>query len=289
MKISPALAKELVETQFPQWGELPVRSVENDGHDNRTFRLGEDMSVRLPTGELYALHVDMEHDWLPYLSSRLPLPVPEPLGKGKPGSGYPWPWSINRWIPGELSTRAGIGDLEQCASDLAGFLNALQRIDVSEGPPPGPGNFYRGGDLAVYDTETRQCIETVGSWFDPESAITIWQSALAAQVDGIPVWVHGDVAAGNLLVRDGRLCAVIDFGQLAVGDPSCDLTIAWTLFTGASRERFSQEMKVSESTWIRARGWALWKALITLTDTAVPEFRRTEARRVIEDLIAEHS
>lgn len=289
MKISPSLAKELVETQFPRWDNLPVRPVENDGHDNRTFRLGEDMSVRLPSGELYALHVGIEHDWLPFLSSRLPFPIPEPLGRGKPGSGYPWPWSINRWIPGETASKNRIGDMEQFASDLAKFLNAMQDIDGSQGPPPGPENFYRGGNLALYDSETRQCIETVGSQIDLDAAIGIWESALDAQWNEVPVWIHGDVAVGNLLVRDGRLCAVIDFGQLAVGDPSCDLTIAWTFFTGASRTRFFQKMRVLDSAWTRARGWALWKALLTLADEAVPESQRDDSRRVIEDLVAEQN
>lgn len=134
MNISALLAKELVETQFPHWGDLPIREVDNQGHDNRTFRLGEEMSVRLPTGELYALHVGVEHDWLPVLAPRLPQPIPEPVGKGTPGCGYPWPWSINCWISGEVASMNRIGALEQFASDLAGFLNALQRVDASGGP-----------------------------------------------------------------------------------------------------------------------------------------------------------
>lgn len=289
MNISASLAKELVETQFPQWGELPLSPVDNQGHDNRTFRLGEEMSIRLPTGQSYALHVSIEHDWLPFLAPRLPLPIPEPLGKGNPGSEYPWAWSINRWIPGEVASTDRIGDLDEFASDLAGFLNALQSIDASDGPPPGPANFYRGGNLAVYDSETRRCIQAVGRQVDPEPLAAIWESALDAQPHDVPVWVHGDVAVGNLLVSGGRLCAVIDFGQLAAGDPSCDLTMAWTFFSGASRKRFFQEMKVSESAWCRGRGWALWKALLILTSEGVPHSQRDQSRRVIEALMAEHN
>lgn len=263
MNITASLVKQLVEAQFPQWADLDIRPVENGGHDNRTFHLGDRMSVRLPSAEPYARHVGIEHRWLPKLAPQLPLSIPEPIGLGRAALGYPWPWTVNKWIRGEPASLERIENVTQFAADLAAFLNALQRIDASGGPSPGAENFHRGGPLLVYDSETRESIAALEKAFDPAALDAIWEAALDAKWDRPAVWVHGDIAPGNLLVSEGRLCAVIDFGQLATGDPSCDLAIAWTLFSGASRRTFREAMNVDQATWIRARGWALWKALIT--------------------------
>jgi aminoglycoside phosphotransferase (APT) family kinase protein len=233
--------------------------------------------------------VEKEHRWLPVLAPRLPLPIPVPLAKGAPDKGYPWPWSVYRWLAGEQASPQRIADPPRFAFDLARFLVALQAIDPAGGPPPGPHNFFRGGPLTVYDAETRQTIETLGGEIDAAVATEAWEAALAATWDGPPVWVHGDVAQGNLLVEDGRMSAVIDFGSSGVGDPACDTTIAWTLLAGAGREAFRAALPADAATWARGRGWALWKALITLagareTDLAVA----ASARRVIDDLLAEH-
>ncbi len=153
--IDVSLVGRLVAAQFPQWADLPIRPVEFDGWDNRTFRLGKVMSVRLPSAGGYAAQVDKEHRWLPRLGPHLPLPIPVPLAKGEPGEGYPWPWSVYGWLDGEHATLKRIADLHGFASALAGFLVALQRIDPTGGPAPGPHNFFRGGPLTVYDAETR--------------------------------------------------------------------------------------------------------------------------------------
>lgn len=266
-EINESLAKQLICSQFPQWAHLSIKPVEADGHDNRTFRLGDEMSIRLPTGKAYADHVPIEHDWLPGIAKHLSLPITEPVAKGDPYYGYPWPWSVNRWIPGETASRENIADFATLAEDLADFLNILQKIDATNGPRPGPENYFRGGDLAVYDSETRQCIENLSEVIDSKTATKIWEQALHARCQEIRVWVHGDIAAGNLIVSDGRLRGVIDFGQLAAGDPSCDLAIAWAFFPENARKAFRKRLGTDRSVWIRGRGWALWKALITINSS----------------------
>jgi aminoglycoside phosphotransferase (APT) family kinase protein len=209
---------------------------------------------------------------------------------GWPAEGYPWNWSIYRWLDGVPASTATIENLADFAEALAHFLINLQRIDATNGPPPGPHNFFRGGPLETYDAETRDAIATLQDLVDAELATAVWEAGLAATWYGEPVWVHGDVAAGNLLVRDGRLAAVIDFGSSGVGDPACDLTIAWTFLAGKSREAFRAVLSLDAATWARGRGWALWKALITYagnleTDPAVA----AAAQRVIDIVLAEHA
>jgi aminoglycoside phosphotransferase (APT) family kinase protein len=287
--IDVPLVRHLVATQFPRWSHLPIAPVKNGGWDNRTFHLGEQMTVRLPSAAAYAAQVEKEHRWLPRLAPHLPLPIPVPLAKGQPAENYPWPWSIYRWRDGETASTARIADRRQFAAALAQFLIALQKIDATEGPPPGPHNFYRGGPLTVYDDETRQALQKLDGMIDTDAARSVWDDALAAMWRGSPVWVHGDVASGNLLVADGRLSAVIDFGTSGVGDPACDLAIAWTFFTEASRKTFRAALPLDNATWARGRGWTLWKALITLaalpgTNPQVAE----DSRRIIDDVIADH-
>ena len=222
------------------------------------------MSVRLPSAARYALQVEKEQRWLPILAPQLPLPIPVPLAMGRPAEDYPWPWSVYRWIDGETATIERIADVRQFAVTLAEFLAALQAIDAGGGPAPGPHNFFRGGPPAYYDDETRQAIATLDGRIDSDAATEVWERALASAWQGPPVWVHGDVASGNLLVRDGRLSAVIDFGSSGVGDPACDLYIAWTFLEGESRDAFRAALPLDDATWQRGRGWTLWKALITL-------------------------
>ncbi len=287
--IGVPLVQRLVSAQFPQWAELPIRPVRFDGWDNRTFRLGEDMSVRLPSAEGYVAQVEKEHRWLPRLAPRLPLRIPVPLAQGAPGEGYPWPWSIYRWLEGESAAVAPISDLPRFASALAHFLTALQQIDPAEGSAPGPHNFYRGAPVAVYDAETRRALSVLNGEVDTHAATAVWEVALRSTCQSTPVWFHGDVASGNLLVRGGRLCAVIDFGCSGVGDPACNLTIAWTLLSGESRTAFRAGLTLDDATWARARGWALWKGLITLAEHVNTNPTQAErARYVIDQVLAEH-
>jgi aminoglycoside phosphotransferase (APT) family kinase protein len=250
--INTDLVARLVAAQFPQWADLPVREVNLQGWDNRTFRLCDDLSVRLPSAE-----------------------------------GYPWEWSIYQWLPGEPAATAYIPDLTRFASDLAQFLGALYRIDPSDGPPAGPHSFYRGGPLSTYDAETRRSIKALADEIDPNLTTAIWDEALAATWQEPPVWVHGDVAVANLLVQNGRLSAVIDFGCSAVGDPACDTVIAWTFLSDESRDVFRNELPVEPGAWKRGRGWALWKALITIEGSRETDpIRTAESRRVLNEILA---
>jgi aminoglycoside phosphotransferase (APT) family kinase protein len=286
--VDAALVRRLVRSQFPEWGDLPVVPVEIDGWDNRTFHLGDDMTVRLPSAAGYAASVEKEQRFLPFLAPWLPLQVPVPLAKGVPGEGYPFHWSINRWLHGETAARERIADLSAFAATLAAFLTALQGVDASDGPLAGPHSFFRGGSLATYDEETRRSIDALAGRIPEDRALAVWEAALSTTWSRDPVWFHGDVAAGNLLVEDGRLVAVIDFGTSGVGDPACDLVIAWTMFSGASRETFRSALPLDPGTWARARGWALWKALITLAANVDDAEAAPAPRREIDDVIADH-
>ena len=272
--IDDTLVRRMVAAQFPQWADLPVRSAAVGGWDNKTFRLGEQMIVRLPSAADYSVQVEKEHRWLPKLAPLLPLSIPTPLAIGEPAGDYPWRWSIYRWIEGDTAAPERIADLSGFAASLAQFLIALQRINTTDGPGPGPHNFYRGGSLTTYDAETRQAIAALKGKIDVKAATEVWEAALKTTWDRPPVWIHGDVSAGNLLVKGGRLSAVLDFGMLAVGDPACDLSIAWTLFGGKSREAFRGMLPLDPGTWARGRAWTLWKALIVaagLTKTNAAE------------------
>jgi aminoglycoside phosphotransferase (APT) family kinase protein len=288
VEIDVALVERLIAGQFPRWAGLPVRAVQPGGWDNRTFRLGDELSVRLPSAAAYVPQVEKEHRWLPELAPWLPLPIPAPVAKGEPAEGYPWPWSIYRWLPGEPATLP-LDHPERLAMGLAEFLTALYRIDPRGAPEAGPHSFWRGGPLSIYDAETRSAIAALRNEIDPAAATAVWETALTAEWHEPPVWVHGDIAAGNLLVRHGRLSAVIDFGSSAAGDPACDTAIAWTLFSGASRETFRAGLPVDRATWTRGRGWALWKALITLAEYRDADLAKAaEARRVIAEVLSDH-
>jgi aminoglycoside phosphotransferase (APT) family kinase protein len=287
--INAALVRELISTQFPKWADLPIKPVQFDGWDNRTFHLGDEMTVRLPSAAGYAEQVEKEQLWLPRLAPHLPLPIPVPLAIGVPGSGYPWHWSVYRWLDGEVAMNGRIADLTEFASLLAEFLTALQQIDSTGGPLPGPHFFYRGGPLTVYEDRGRQANAALEGRIDNDLATEVLDAALSSTWHREPVWFHGDVASGNLLVKDGRLSAVIDFGTSGVGDPACDLAIAWTLFEGESREAFRSSLPLDEATWARGRGWTLWKALIVYAGfTGANTLEVENQRRVIAEVLADH-
>jgi aminoglycoside phosphotransferase (APT) family kinase protein len=287
--IDEMLVRSLVDAQFPQWSQLPVRPVATGGWNNKTFHLGESMVVRLPSAAAYAEQVEREQRWLPILAPLLPLPIPTPLGLGTPANGYPWKWSIYEWIDGEVALPERIINLCDFATRLARFLVALQGIDTADGPRPGLDNFYRGGPLLTYDAQTRQAIAMLNGKIDTAAATEVWDTALVATWQDSPVWVHGDVSLGNLLVLDGRLSAVIDFGILGVGDPACDLAIAWTLFKGESREAFRAALPFDAGTWARGRGWTLWKALILAAGLSNSNaIEAANPWRIIDEVVADY-
>jgi aminoglycoside phosphotransferase (APT) family kinase protein len=248
------------------------------------------MSVRLPSAQAYSAQVAVEQRWLPFLAPSLFLRIPEPLAMGTPSHGYPWNWSVYRWIPGEPSSLESISSLSDFSRQLAAFLAALQQIDATSGPQPGPANFYRGGNLSVYDDQARSAIAALGGRIDTSAVDRVWSAALSTCWERPPVWVHGDIAMGNLLLNRGSLAAVIDFGQLAAGDPACDLAIAWTLLRGDNREAFRKILGLDSATWQRGRAWALWKAMIVaagITTTNAAE--GALCWQVIDEVVAEQA
>jgi aminoglycoside phosphotransferase (APT) family kinase protein len=282
LDVTAALVSRLVRTQFPRWAQLPVTPVANGGWDNWTFHLGPAMSVRVPSAADYALAVEKEQRWLPVLARHLPLPVSTPIALGEPGEGYPFPWSVYSWLDGEPASADRIADPVRFAVELAGFLSALRGVDPAGGPRPGRHNHFRGATLRTYAGLVDDSLAKLAGRVDADRVTQVWRGALDATWDGTEVWFHGDVAEGNLLLVDGQLAAVIDFGTCGVGDPACDLAVAWTLLTAEGRRAFRERMAVDEAQWARGRGWALWKTLRTYT--FAPE--DAGVRRVLDAILA---
>jgi aminoglycoside phosphotransferase (APT) family kinase protein len=246
------------------------------------------MSVRLPSSAEYAAQVEKEQYWLPKLRLFLPLSIPSPLVMGKPNGRFPWNWSVYQWIEGKQASYENITDLNRFAQSRAEFLIALQQINTSGGPKAGKHNFFRGGPLEIYDRQTREAILILGKKIDTEAVRAIWEAALFSKWEKNPVWVHGDIDRSNLLVKNGHLSAVIDFGCLCIGDPACDLAIAWTFFKEESRVVFRKSLILDDDTWVRGRGWALWKALIICaglsgTDPLAKEKSWSVVEQVLDD------
>lgn len=260
--IDARLVRRLLAAQFPEWADLPAARVPSAGTDNAIYRLGDDIAVRLPRTQWATGQVEREHEWLPRLAPHLPLAIPTQLAMGTPAEGYPWNWGVYEWLEGDNATHDHIADLDRAATDLARFIAALQRIDPTGGPREGRS---RGVPLAERDGPTRAAIAALHGVLDTGAVTSLWEKALRAPMwPGPDVWLHGDLNEGNLLARDGRLCAVIDFGTMAVGDPACDLMVAWTLLTAKTRELFRAALPFDDATWVRGRGWALSWALIVL-------------------------
>jgi aminoglycoside phosphotransferase (APT) family kinase protein len=285
--IDEALVRQLLAQQFADWSNLPVVKVVPGGWDNRTFRLGRELLVRLPSAQRYVAQVEKEQNWLPKLAAALPLPIPAPIAMGKPGAGFPWVWSVYQWLNGVTVEQANIANFDRLAFDLARFLKSLHKTDASSGPPPGQHNFHRGGDLAVYVDEARAAIVQLGKTIDGQACTALLEDALASKWQNPPVWVHGDVSPGNLLTTNGALSAVIDFGSSAVGDPSCDMAIAWTYFDRSGREVFRRELGLDEATWTRGKGWALWKALISMIGHSPNQKTVSLAQKTLQALMSE--
>jgi aminoglycoside phosphotransferase (APT) family kinase protein len=283
-------ARRLVAAQFPEWADLDVTPVPSSGVDNITFRLGDDKLLRMPRFARWIGQVTREQRWLPELAPHLPLAVPTPLGKGRPGEGYPFPWSVYGWIDGTNADR--ITDYRQAAVDLADFLLALQEIDADGGPPPEWSNGFRGVDLhderdsPVVASRMEERIAALEGFFDVDAVTEVWQAGLDAPAwDGPPVWVHGDPVGANMIARDGRLAAVIDFGTLAVGDPACDLIAAWGFLPADARAEFRKLLAVDDATWDRGRVWGLTSILPSKADQADP-VRAARARQALTEIVS---
>lgn len=284
MHIDAALVSALVADQFPDLADLAVRPVPRQGWDNRTFRLGDDLSVRLPSAEGYAAAVKKEERALRFLDGRLPVAVPGVVAVGAPGRGYPFPWSVRRWLPGDTVAAASALDQVALAKDVGGMLTALRALPTGAGAAAGRHSFYRGSHPSAYSDQVQAALERLD--VDADACAGIWLTATTSVWDSEPVWFHGDVAVGNLLVQGGRLSAVIDFGTCGVGDPACDLVLAWTHFDGRARTAFREAAGLDDATWQRARGWALWKSLVVLSGPSSPD-EGGEHRRILAEVLAD--
>jgi aminoglycoside phosphotransferase (APT) family kinase protein len=279
-EINADLVQTLIADQFPHWADLPVVPVPRQGWDNRTFRLGDTLSVRLPSGPGYVAAVAKEDRALPALAAHLPVPVPEPVATGGPTDAYPHPWSVRRWLDGDTLLDATGVDRARLATDLGQVLTELRSIPTETGPAAGRHSFYRGCHPSAYADEVQTALRILGDRVDTKACETVWAAAMTTVWGHDPVWFHGDIAPGNLLTTSGRLSALIDFGTCGIGDPACDLQIAWTYFDGPDRRVFRDAAGLDDGTWARARAWTLWKALIMIAGTSGTDTDGAQARNL---------
>lgn len=288
LEITADLVRRLLTEQHPDLARLPVKPFTN-GWDNALFRLGDRLVVRLPRRTLGASIVVNEQRWLPLLAPRLPLPVPVPVRIGVPGEGYPWPWSVVEFLPGTPASDSPSFDQRQAAADLGGFFGALH----AAAPPDAPANPYRGVPLAARADSFTQNLATVAEPVDRDAVLAAWAAALAVpRWDGAPVWLHGDPHPANILVHDGRVSGVLDFGDITAGDPACDLSLAWMLLPawchGLFRAAYAAAGNgpVGEATWARGRGWALNLAIVFLAWSADNPQLHAVGRRTLAAVLA---
>lgn len=283
---SVSLVQRLVAEQFPQWADLTVRRVEAFGTDHHLYRLGDDLVARLPIIGWAVDQARSDERWLPVLAPHLPVALPVPLAVGEPGHGYPFPWAVVPWIPGTTPDEGT--DRVALARDLAGFVRALHAVDASDGPPK--TGTSRGTPLAGLDDGVRSTLAASVTLADiADRVLAVWEEAVAAPAyDGPPVWIHGDLMTGNLLVQDGRLSAVIDWGGLGTGDPAPDLCPAYWLFDGAIRAEYVAAVGYDDATLRRARGWVIAPAVTGVDYYAetFPAMART-ARASVEAVLGD--
>jgi aminoglycoside phosphotransferase (APT) family kinase protein len=278
------VARRLVADQMPEWADLPVRTVARQGNDNRTFRLGDELAVRLPSHERYVAGVAKEDHALPLIAGHVSVRVPEPVATGTPTHYFPHPWSVRRWTDGEHPDLDATLDRRRFAADLGGFLRELREVPTDGGPVAGLHSFYRGCHVSVYGDQVQESLARLGDAVDADACRAVWDRAVRTVWTGPSVWFHGDVAAGNLLTSDGSLSAVIDFGTCGVGDPACDLVVAWTFLETDERAVFREAAGLDDDAWDRGRGWALWKAVRWLFD---PDGDQAAHAATLDRLLAE--
>ncbi len=279
--IGASLVRALLLEQHPDLAQLPLVEV-GAGWDNTIFRLGDLLAVRLPRRAASAPLIEHEQRWLPALAARLPLPVPVPFRSGRPGQGFPWSWSVVPWFAGESTLNAPPQDVAAWLAALGDFLRVLHQ----PAPPDAPQNPWRGIPLAKRADKLRQDVQQLDGLVDGRAVLDLWDEIVATPPwPGPPMWIHGDLHLGNLLIDGGRLSAVLDFGDLAAGDPATDLSVVWMLppsaqvSVAASRRCFTA---ADDDTWTRARGWALALGLAYLSGSRDDEPMRRLGRTMIE-------
>jgi aminoglycoside phosphotransferase (APT) family kinase protein len=279
-----ALVRSLLAEQFPDWAELPIERVSSFGTDNALYRLGGGLVVRLPRIGWATRDIEKDAKWLDQLRPLLPVELPELIATGRASAGYPWTWGVYRWLAGDLPVVGAIARPDELARDAGRFVAAVRRISLAE---TRPGS--RAGPLAERDRETRRAIGEVAAQFDTAALSAAWEEALnAPRWDGPPVWTHGDLLRGNLLLREGRLAAVIDWSLLGIGDPACDALVAWSVLPGSARDRFRAAAGFDDATWARGKGWALTCGLLQIpyyaeTNPELADNGRHMVREVLAD------
>lgn len=277
-------ARHLVDTQFPHWAHLPLRT-SGSGTDNRMFRLGEHLVVRLPRTEGTTRALAVELDWLPRLAPHLPLPVPTLVARGHPNSRYPFNWAVYRWIEGRELDVSHMDDHERLGADLAGFVASLHAIDLMGATRRPPLDWYRGARLAevvpMMDDYLRASEER-GLPVDHAAVRAVWREGLAADDPGLPhTWLHADLRPTNLIERDGRLAGVVDFGGLCIGDPTCEHAALWDMPAGV-RLTYADALGLDAATRTRARAWAVMIGLSGMVgyETTWPSFAAASLARI---------
>ena len=273
LAIDEPLVRTLLAASFPSYARRPLRRLDASGSSNALFRLGDDLLVRLPRQPGGTSAIESEQRWLPHVAASLPVPVPEIVGVGEPDFGYPERWSVVRWLPGVVPTAPSRGEAPRTslARDLASVVTALRELPVPEAALADPRlRWYRGEPLAHMDESTRQAIADSraidGLDLDLDACAAVWETTL--RLPGVrdsvpPRWHHADLVAENLLVHEGRLAGVLDFGGLAVGDPTVDLAVAWDVLDPDARDTFRDLVGADDATWRRGRSWALALGLMT--------------------------
>ncbi len=278
-----SLVRDLIDQQFPEFSTLPITPVNSVGTVNHVYRLGEELSIRLPRVKEWA-DIEKEWRWIPYLAPRLTLKIPEPVALGQPDPLYPVNWAIYKWIEGNNYSDELIDDEREAAKDLAHFVNEIHSIDVPAGTP-------RAGRAPLLELNKRtiDCMNEADDLLDRDRVLAAWEDSCKASVwNGHPVWIHADLLRTNLLVHSGRLAAVIDFGGAGIGDPAFDLIPAWSIFNSKGRKVFQNSIHADKDTWLRARGYALHQAVLI-----IPYYRATNpqfvtlAKRTLDEILAD--
>ena len=280
--IDEPLVRRLLLAQRLDLAALPLTVVAN-GWDNTVVRIGGELMARLPRRAAAAHLIANEQRWLPVLAPRLPLAVPVPEFVGEPSDEFPWSWTIGRWLPGESAAEAPPVDPAATAEVLGAFVRDLHVV----APDDAPTNEFRGVALAARADAVEQRVAALADRIDAPRTLATWHALLATPVwDGPPLWLHGDLHPSNMLTLDGRLSAVIDFGDITAGDPGTDLAVAWMMFDATNRRRFRAVAGIDDHTWHRAAGWALSLSLAYLTgddSTSMPAIGRATLAAVLAE------
>ena len=284
----------LLQHQFPQFADLTLSYIQESGTENALYRLGDEYIVRLPrfVSDIDAFEKNektlaKELQYLPYLAKHLSFAISRPLFKGAPSKDYPFSWTISKWNEGHNPPFEQADEYAEFAKDIAQFVNELHAVPVEDGPYS-----RRGVTLSLLDKQTQEALSELNEDIDVPKARLLWEALRDIPYwEHAPVWIHGDLLPGNILINNNRLSAIIDFSDLGLGDPACDLVPAWCLFSANSRQIFKKHLvNVDKHTWLRGKGWALSIALILLPyyKTRSP-MMATLARQMLKNIFSEET